>query len=94
MILLCQNCGWRINERSCDKKPEDIGKYLIYSNKPFCSEYCIEKAKLKPYVLTRTVYPSDWNEQGLNNWKIQRKIIRKPRPMRKIQKIYSKKKSQ
>ncbi len=38
MILLCKNCGWRINPSSCEKKLENIGKYLIYSNKPFYSE--------------------------------------------------------
>jgi hypothetical protein len=83
MIYLCQNCGWRIKERyNKEIKPENVGKYLIYSNKPFCSERCIEYAKKRPYILIRDVKPSDWDEIGDKNWKVMRKINRK-RPIRK-----------
>jgi hypothetical protein len=77
MILLCQNCGWRINQRHNNlETPENIGKYLLYKNKPFCSEYCIEHAKQKPYILTIPIQPTDWNEQGYETWKTLRKIGR------------------
>ena len=87
MIYLCQNCGWRINQRYDNDIAEGIvGKHLLYNHKAFCSEYCIEKAKGNPHILNRNVIPSDWNEQGrgLNgiygNWKTDRKINRQPRP--------------
>ena len=80
MIYLCQSCGWRINERyNSDMPPENVGKHLIYQHKAFCSEDCIETAKSNPGILTRTVVPSDWNEQlngAHSNWKIERKINR------------------
>jgi len=102
MILLCQNCGWRINERrDCKNNPEQIGKYLLYNHKPFCSELCIENTKAKPYDITRPIIPSDWNElgdsnpsrpNGIENWKTERKINRS-RPMRKLFKLYKVKKN-
>jgi len=91
MILLCQTCGWRINERyniykiENNENNEDIGKYLLYNHKPFCSIECINKAKQYPKILNREVIPSDWEEQGyinknrpndIENWKTERKINR------------------
>jgi hypothetical protein len=83
MIYLCQNCGWRINQRLSNKNtPENIGKHFLYNHQPFCSEMCIEEAKLNPYRLIRNVKPSDWDEQGwtnhecpnsIENWKMKRK---------------------
>jgi len=99
MIYLCQTCGWRINERCYTKydiddetqfrddiNDEDIGKYLLYNHKPFCSVECINKAKEYPKILNREVVPSDWNESGwinknrpngIETWKTERKINRK-----------------
>lgn len=87
MIYLCQNCGWRINDRQQNKDTsENIGKHLLYKGKPFCSEHCIECAKAKPNILDRQVRPSDWDEagwtdknrpNGIANWKTERKIKRK-----------------
>ena len=90
MILLCQTCGWRINKRytNSEQSLDDIGKFLMYNNKPFCSESCIEKAKKIPHILTIIKKPTDWDEPA---WKIERKINR-IRPMRKLSKIYKLKK--
>jgi hypothetical protein len=90
MILLCQACGWRINQRNTNiEQPlDEIGKHLIYNNKPFCSERCIEKAKTIPHILSIIKKPTDWDEPA---WKIERKIDR-IRPMRKLSKIYKSKK--
>lgn len=87
MIYLCQNCGWRINQRYNNRtiKPENIGKHLLYNHMAFCSEDCIEMAKNDPKVLNRQIEPSDWDEQGwtqngvYSNWKIERKLNRTPR---------------
>ena len=82
MIYLCQNCGWRINERKYVKDEKDIGKHLLYNHKPFCSERCINEAKKNPRILERQVIPSDWNEQGwgypddIKTWKTERKVNR------------------
>lgn len=83
MIYLCQNCGWRINERyNINIAQEIIGKHLLYNHKAFCSEDCIEKAKENPHILNRYIIPTDWNEQGwtvngvYSNWKIERKLNR------------------
>lgn len=88
MIHLCQNCGWRINQRynNSSISQEKIGTHLLYNHMAFCSESCIENAKENPIVLKRQVRPSDWDEQGwtqngvYSNWKIERKINRNPRP--------------
>ena len=33
MIYLCQNCGWRINQRSRNANtPENIGKHFLYNH--------------------------------------------------------------
>ena len=101
MIFLCQNCGWRINQRKDTRNnPEKIGKYLLYEHKPFCSNLCINMTKAKPYTLTQPIEPSDWEESGyinlnrpngIENWKTERKIGR-VRPNRKLYKIYKPKK--
>ena len=102
MIYLCQTCCMRINER-CHMKEhindisefknisqENIGKYLLYNHKLFCSTECINQAKEYPQILNREIIPYDWNEQGYFNkdrpnaietWKTERKInrIRKKR---------------
>lgn len=88
MIYLCQNCGWRINTRLCIKQrisnePKEIGSHLLYCHKPFCSDWCIEEAKKHPYILERTVKPSDWNEP---EWKINRKLRRGKRPKNRHEK--------
>lgn len=87
MIYLCQNCGWRINQRyERTIAPENVGKHLLYNHMAFCSEYCIESAKANPFVIKRQVRPSDWDEQGwtqngvYSNWKIERKLNRPTRP--------------
>ena len=79
MILLCTGCGWRINQRYLrDINPEDVGKYMIYKHKPFCSEGCIELAKRYPNILDRVLIPSDWEENGvIREWKKDRKVNRK-----------------
>ena len=73
MIFLCQTCGYRINQRTCDGstwrpdetlgrtgvRDEDVGKHLLYNHKPFCSNECIEEAKNNPYILKREVIPSN-----------------------------------
>lgn len=79
MIYLCQTCCMRINER-CHMKEhindisefknisqENIGKYLLYNHKPFCSTECINQAKEYPQILNREIIPYDWNEQGYFN---------------------------
>lgn len=85
MLYLCQNCGWRINQRLGNNDEKNIGKYFLYNHQTFCSEWCIEQAKGNPTKLNRDVKPSDWNEQGwvnfecpnsIENWKTKRKIIR------------------
>lgn len=55
MIYNCWNCGWAINKRygNSDINPKDIGKYLLYNHKPFCSDYCIDcfkSLKTKPDI--------------------------------------------
>jgi hypothetical protein len=78
MIYLCQACGWRINQR-INTTPERVGTHLLYKHMAFCSEYCIALAKANPRILSRTVVPSDWDEQGyieegvFSNWKTDRK---------------------
>jgi len=92
MIYLCQTCGWSINSRYRNKnlKPEEIGKHLLYNNKPFCSNDCIEIAKTKPYILLRQVQPADWDDENyklngmITNWRIQRKLNRVKRKKNKL----------
>lgn len=87
MIYQCQYCGWRINERKyCKENTEEIGKCLLYNNRTFCSERCIELVKNKPYVLSNDkpfLNPYDWSKETAN-WKTERKIGRK----RKMRKLY------
>ncbi len=79
MIYLCQTCGYRINQRTCDGstwrpdsplrrntqiKAEDVGKHLLYNHKPFCSVECIDVAKKIPYIMKREVIPSNDFEKG------------------------------
>ena len=73
MIYLCQTCGHRINQRTCDGsvyqpneplrkrdiKAEDVGKHLLYNHKPFCSEKCIEEAKKNHTILLKDVTPAN-----------------------------------
>ena len=73
MIFLCQTCGYRINQRTCDGpswrpdeplgrtgvRDEDVGKHLLYNHKPYCSKECIEVAKKNPYILQREVRPAN-----------------------------------
>lgn len=77
MIYLCQTCGYRINQRTCDgstwnpKEPlarnnindADVGKHLLYNHKPFCSKECIEEAKNNPTILLRDVTPANYLER-------------------------------
>lgn len=109
MIFLCQNCGHRINQRTGDRSiwnpdepsykieidESEIGKYLLYNHKPFCSEECIEYAKSKPYIMKKDVKPYNDYESGFYNpdrpngietWKTERKI-RRIRNKEKIKKI-------
>ena len=89
MIYQCQYCGGRINERKDNKEtPEEIGKCLLYNNKAFCSNWCIEQTKSKPYVLSLDkpfFNPYNWTQE-MSNWKTERKIGRK-RKMRKLYRI-------
>lgn len=91
MIYLCQNCGHRINQRTADGstwKPDEplekiciepcnVGKYLLYNHKPFCSSECIEITKKNPNIINRDVIPANILERGPNSWKILRKINKK-----------------
>ncbi len=92
MIYQCQYCGYRINERKSNQEtPEEIGKCVLYNNKPFCGDWCIEKARNKPYVfsLDKPLFdPYDWTEE-MTTWKTERKIGRK-RKMRKLYRILNK----
>jgi len=47
MIYNCWNCGWSINKRYGNNEidPKDVGKYLLYDHKTFCSDYCIDSFK-------------------------------------------------
>jgi hypothetical protein len=81
MIILCQTCGNRINQRTSDQSiyksneilsrtgiaDSDVGKHLLYNGKPFCSDDCIEKAKSKPTILVKEVRPSNAFERGFPN---------------------------
>ena len=89
MIYQCQYCGRRINERKNNEEtPEKIGKCLLYNNKAFCSNWCIEQTKRYPYVLSLDRPYFDhyaWSPE-MSNWKRERKIGRK-RKMRKLYRI-------
>jgi hypothetical protein len=93
MIHLCWNCGRRINERfNCrgpvDIDPQEVGKFLLFDHKTFCSQYCIgwwkERycgAKRRPLPKVAPIY--DWNENGIEGyWKQERKVGR-VRPKRR-----------
>ena len=50
MIYVCWGCGHRIRQRTIssdreifhlDTSPEEIGKYMLYDDLPFCNDYCI-----------------------------------------------------
>jgi len=91
MIYLCQCCGSRINQRTRDGsiwrsadeplgrtsvEPSQVGKYLLYNHKPFCSDLCIEYAKKHPYIMNVDVIPANILEREPNGWKTLRKINR------------------
>ena len=83
MIYNCWSCGWRINQRKNVKDIHDIGKYLLYNHKPFCSDYCIKEFKYKNNQTVDCAPISDWNEIGPLNWKILRKNLPFPPPQKK-----------
>jgi len=91
MIHPCQYCGWRINERNDVEDDSNIGKCLLYKNKPFCSDECIMLAKNKPYVFSLgqpLLNPYEFDVDCDVDWKTNRKIGRK-RQMRKLYRIYT-----
>jgi hypothetical protein len=78
MIYTCSFCGWRINQRygRPNIKPEDIGKYILYDHKAFCSTSCVEQFSFLKTKPKYNIKQSDWHE---DEWKKERKLNRPKR---------------